>query len=197
MTFPFMGTLSAAALSAGFAGAPLTSALLFGWLACILVSAALPKPVVEPPPTKADYEAHGLGPLDPDAPPAQLYLDLMKRVVLNICFHEQSYQVVLARSAQEGRPTPELATRFSLRARVLGEDGAVHTSYRRRLRREEIVATPISLPSTPLTTSQSPTPPPPPIGADEPVGVQGGIALTRFREPPHSRHVLAPLWFEL
>jgi hypothetical protein len=39
-----------------------------------------------------------------------------------IVYHEQSYQVSWVRSKESGRPFPKLATHFSLRERVLGED---------------------------------------------------------------------------
>jgi hypothetical protein len=143
MVFPFMATFFTAVLSATLAlampsaaaYAPVTTVLVCAWLGCIGIGALLPKPQEAVPPSQADYEEHGLGPLMTDAPPARLYLDLMKRVILNLCYHEQSHQVVLARSADEGRAAPELAGHFSLRARVLGEDVSLATLSMIGLRR--------------------------------------------------------------
>jgi len=142
MSFPVEATLAASAtaallgvLSAPLISSPICAALVFGWIACIGVALTLAAPPVEPPPSEAEYEAHGLGPLPGGAPPAQLYLDLMKRIVLNLCYHEQSHQVVLSRSPDEGRPAPELARTFSLRARVMGEDVSLNTLSMVGLRR--------------------------------------------------------------
>lgn len=143
MVFPFMGTLFTAVLSAALAlvmpsaaaYAPVATVFFCAWLGCVGVGLLLPRPHEQEPPSQADYEEHGLGPLMTDAPPAQLYLDLMKRVILNLCYHEQSHQVVLARSVDEGRATPELASRFSMRARVLGEDVSLNTLSMIGLRR--------------------------------------------------------------
>jgi hypothetical protein len=125
----------ALAMPSAAAYAPIATIFACAWLGCIGIGLLLPKPREQEPPSQADYEEHGLGPLMPDSPPAQLYLDLMKRVILNLCYHEQSHQVVLARSVDEGRPTPELAGRFLLRARVLGEDVSLNTLSMIGLRR--------------------------------------------------------------
>jgi O-methyltransferase len=58
-----------------------------------------------------------------------LYLDMVKRVLLNVPYHEQSYQAALTRSRERGRTDPCLVNRggFSLRDRVLGEDLSLNT----------------------------------------------------------------------
>ena len=76
----------------------------------------------------AEYAAHGLGPLKETATSTALYLDMLKRVLVNVVYHEQSHTVSLARSIAEGRPDPVRAdpAAFSLKDRALGEDVALN-----------------------------------------------------------------------
>ena len=57
-----------------------------------------------------------------------LYLDMLKRVLVNVVYHEQSHTVSLTRSIAEGRPDPVRAdpAAFSLKDRALGEDVALN-----------------------------------------------------------------------
>ena len=148
MSVPFLASWASAVIAAALGWAlgyasPFTHSLCHplwlvvgcGWLGCIGVALLLPSRTIQRPPSQADYEEYGLGPLPDGAPPAQLYLDLMKRIILNLCYHEQSHQVVLSRSLEEGRTAPKLARRFSLRSRVLGEDLSLNTLSMVGLRR--------------------------------------------------------------
>ena len=76
----------------------------------------------------AEYAAHGLGPLKETATSTALYLDMLKRVLVNVVYHEQSHTVSLTRSIAEGRPDPVRAdpAAFSLKDRALGEDVALN-----------------------------------------------------------------------
>ena len=86
-----------------------------------------------------DYgsDAHVAAALGADVGGA-LYLDLLKRVLLNVVYHESSQQAVLARSPTDGRPDPVRAgAAFDLRARVRGEDVSLNTLTMIGLRRLE------------------------------------------------------------
>lgn len=71
-----------------------------------------------------EYLAHGLGPLPPDADDKALYLDLVKRAVINILY-EDIPSWIFDREARK----ITAADRFRLEYRVVGEDGptAAHT----------------------------------------------------------------------
>ncbi len=131
MFTPF-ATAGVAALSAWLAlylsgsGVALQLVIACGWLATFLVSLALPRPPALQPIAEAEYES--LVPSPPaSATQGALYLDMVKRVLLNIVYHEQSYQVSLTRSRASGEPRPRLARAFSLRHRILGEDVSLNT----------------------------------------------------------------------
>lgn len=79
--------------------------------------AAAPKQAV----SEAEY-TELTPPLAASATQGALYLDMIKRVLLNIVYHEQSYQVSFTRSRASGQPVPRLARDFSLKQRMLGED---------------------------------------------------------------------------
>ena len=91
------------------------------WLSCLavlLLLVARPPEVVPVP--EAEYAAL-VPPPTPRATQGDLYLDLLKRVLLNVVYHEQSYQVVLSHG--DRRRNPELAgPKFSLADRVAGEE---------------------------------------------------------------------------
>ena len=104
-------------------------AFLCALLSCVL-TAALMLPRMPPQRVLGDDEyAQHVPPPPPSATQSQLYLDMIKRILLNIPYHEQSYQVALTRSRERGRPDPCLADRggFSLVDRVLGEDISLNT----------------------------------------------------------------------
>ena len=139
--FQFYAALSigfiAAALALWTSGAP--AALLplgCSWIATILVAACLhamrrPMPLCI---SEAEY-AELVPALPSGATQGALYLDMIKRVLINVVYHEQSYQSVITRSRAAGRPRPTLARRFSLRERVLGEDISMNTLSMIGLRR--------------------------------------------------------------
>ena len=107
----------------------LTTAFACAFLSCALTAALTLQRVPKAEPiADAEYAKH-VPPLPPSATQSQLYLDMIKRVLLNIPYHEQSYQVALTRSRERGRANPELAAggRFSLVDRVLGEDISLNT----------------------------------------------------------------------
>ena len=106
----------------------LISAMGCACLAMLIVSLCLPRKPAPVPLDESEYAAL-VPPPAPSAPQGTLYLDLLKRVLLNIVYHEQSYQISLTRSKASGRPQPQLASaeRFLLKARILGEDVALNT----------------------------------------------------------------------
>ena len=103
-------------------------AALGGVASLFLVSLLLQKPKLVPALAPAEYAAHGLGPLKETATSTALYLDMLKRVLVNVVYHEQSHTVSLTRSIAEGRPDPVRAdpAAFSLKDRALGEDVALN-----------------------------------------------------------------------
>ena len=106
------------------------SAFSSAYLACFLVSVFLPRRPTPPPVSEAEF-ASLCPPPDPSADQSALYLDLLKRVLLNIVYHEQSYQVSLTRSKASGRKLPQLVGdppgRFMLKPRIEGEDISLNT----------------------------------------------------------------------
>ena len=124
----------AAALSLWYAGDGFTLVdnwwlpLAAAWASLFLVSLLLQKPKPVPALAPAEYAAHGLGPLKETATSTALYLDMLKRVLVNVVYHEQSHTVSLTRSIAEGRPDPVRAdpAAFSLKDRALGEDVALN-----------------------------------------------------------------------
>ena len=77
-----------------------------------------------PPPTRPEaYAACGLGPLQDDADPQQLYLDQVKRAVANILYEDPPFWFY------DYLKQPLLAGGFNLSRRVSGEDSptAAHT----------------------------------------------------------------------
>jgi hypothetical protein len=73
------------------------------------------EPVLVPPEQYADC---GFGSLSSTASPASCYLDLMKRVVLNIVYHETSLPLFF----YDHNRKPQLAKAFDLKRRCKGED---------------------------------------------------------------------------
>ena len=129
LTSLFLTSAGSAAIALWWAGVvvPWWQPLIAAWLAVFAVTLATPPkklPVVVEP---GDYSDHGLGPLKETATSTSLYLDLLKRVLINVVYHEQSHQISLTRSAAEGRTNPQLSHAFSLRCRCLGEDVSLNT----------------------------------------------------------------------
>ena len=129
LTSLFLTSAGSAAIALWWAGVvvPWWQPLIAAWLAVFAVTLATPPkklPVVVEP---GDYSDHGLGPLKETATSTSLYLDLLKRVLINVVYHEQSHQISLTRSAAEGRTDPQLSHAFSLRCRCLGEDVSLNT----------------------------------------------------------------------
>ena len=88
-----------------------------------------------------DYAAMGLGPIPRHAKTTAIYLDLVKRALINVIYHEQSHQMVLTRSTADNRPDPVLARTFSLRSRVLGDDQSLDTMTMIGLKRLDALQT--------------------------------------------------------
>eukprot|EP00316_Scyphosphaera_apsteinii_P015887 CAMPEP_0119319396 /NCGR_PEP_ID=MMETSP1333-20130426/49252_1 /TAXON_ID=418940 /ORGANISM="Scyphosphaera apsteinii, Strain RCC1455" /LENGTH=383 /DNA_ID=CAMNT_0007325791 /DNA_START=245 /DNA_END=1396 /DNA_ORIENTATION=+ len=135
----FASTISAA-LALWWTGADLMPLPLYtAWFAVFFIVTLLPHPTLEAPCTSpldpCEYKEHGLGPLEETASSTALYLDMLKRVLVNVVYHEQSHQFLLTRSIPEGRPDPLLARSFSLRCRCMGEDMSFNTLTMVGLRR--------------------------------------------------------------
>lgn len=117
----------AACLALGIDGVPSIDLLMraagMSWVACVLVFAFLCQRAPAVKAVSEEEYAQLVPPLKPSATQSDLYLDMVKRVLLNIVYHEQSYQIVLARG--EKRRGPALAgADFSLADRVAGEECA-------------------------------------------------------------------------
>ncbi|KAK3244270.1 hypothetical protein CYMTET_46112 [Cymbomonas tetramitiformis] len=100
------------------------SKIAFVSIGAVLVVTALERKARQIPLlTKKEFEFCGLGAIPRSAPSYQLYLDIVKRSLLNIIYYEQSYQLNLTRCIAAGRVDPQLVPNgFSLEDRVMGQD---------------------------------------------------------------------------
>ena len=76
-------TSSSDSLDAAAVAAAIASALGCAWIACLAISAFLPRPPAQEPVTEAEY-SELVPPPTASATQSALYLDLLKRVLLNV-----------------------------------------------------------------------------------------------------------------